>query len=94
MSKRQERDHAESPSRRDSIASLRSRLARAVREAEAGGTVEITRRGKPVAVLVGREDFDRLRQGGDFWERSGRTPGFADGQIAGFAREDNLTLYK
>lgn len=52
-----------------SIAGLRSRLARAVRQAEAGQTVEITRRGKPVAVLVGRDDFERLREGGDYWER-------------------------
>lgn len=52
-----------------SIARLRSRLARAIRQAEAGRTVEITRRGRPVAVLVGRDDLERLRQGGDFWER-------------------------
>ncbi|MGD2115960.1 MAG: type II toxin-antitoxin system prevent-host-death family antitoxin [Acidobacteriota bacterium] len=56
-----------------SVARLRSDLARALREAEAGGAVEITRRGEPVAVLLGRGDYERLRRGGeDFWERYAR----------------------
>jgi len=52
-----------------SVAALRAELARAVRRAEAGETVEITRRGEPVAVLLGRGAYERLRRGGDFWER-------------------------
>lgn len=60
----------EQPSSRYSIAGLRAELAQALREAEAGEAVEITRRGEPVAVLLGREDYERLRLGGgDLWER-------------------------
>lgn len=44
-----------------SIAEARSRLPRIVDEAEAGLEVELTRRGRPVAVVVSRRDFDRLR---------------------------------
>jgi prevent-host-death family protein len=48
-------------SRRYSIAEARSRLPRIIDEAEAGGTVELTRRGQPVAVLVSPREFERLR---------------------------------
>ena len=41
-------------------ASARANLAELVREAEAGRSVELTRRGKSVAVLVGSEQYDRL----------------------------------
>lgn len=45
---------------RHSIAEARSNLPRLVREAERGKAVELTRRGEPVAVLIGRRQFDRL----------------------------------
>jgi prevent-host-death family protein len=48
-------------SRRYSIAEARSRLPRIIDEAEAGGEVELTRRGQPVAVLVSHREFERLR---------------------------------
>jgi prevent-host-death family protein len=48
-------------SQRYSIAEARSRLPRIVDEAEAGVEVELTRRGKPVAVLVSHREFERLR---------------------------------
>jgi prevent-host-death family protein len=47
--------------RRYSIAEARSRLPSIVDEAEAGIEVELTRRGQPVAVLVSRREFERLR---------------------------------
>lgn len=52
-----------------SIAQAKDQLARLVREAETGKPVELTRRGKPVAVVVSTADYARLR--GDipsFWE--------------------------
>ena len=48
-------------SRQYSIAEARSSLPRIVDEAEAGKEVELTRRGRPVAVVVSRRKFDRLR---------------------------------
>jgi len=48
-------------SRRYSIAQARSRLPTLIDEAEAGVEVELTRRGQPVAVLVSRREFERLR---------------------------------
>ena len=48
-------------SRKYSIAEARSRLPSLVDEAESGIEVELTRRGQPVAVLVSRREFDRLR---------------------------------
>ena len=48
-------------SRRYSIAEARSRLPSIVDEAESGIEVELTRRGEPVAVLVSRREFERLR---------------------------------
>lgn len=43
-----------------SIAEARRNLPRLVREAEKGMTMELTRRGQPVAVLVGWRRFERL----------------------------------
>ena len=51
-----------------SIADARRNLPRLIREAENGKTVELTRRGEPVAVLVGHRQFRRL---------SGNRRGFA-----------------
>lgn len=48
-------------SRRYSIAEARSRLPSLVDEAESGVEVELTRRGQPVAVLISRREFERLR---------------------------------
>ena len=48
-------------SRRYSIAEARSRLPSLIDEAESGIEVELTRRGRPVAVLVSRREFERLR---------------------------------
>ena len=48
-------------SQRYSIAEARSRLPSIVDQAEAGIQVELTRRGQPVAVLVSRREFERLR---------------------------------
>jgi prevent-host-death family protein len=46
---------------RYSIAEARACLPRMVDQAEAGVEVELTRRGRPVAVLISRREFDRLR---------------------------------
>ncbi len=52
-----------------SIAEARDNFTSVVHEAESGTQVELTRRGKPVAVLVGVEDFERLSKGRpSFWE--------------------------
>ncbi|MFL6194645.1 MAG: type II toxin-antitoxin system Phd/YefM family antitoxin [Thermoanaerobaculia bacterium] len=51
-----------------SIAEARDNFTSVVHEAEKGTQVELTRRGKPVAVLIGAEDFERLSKGTpDFW---------------------------
>ncbi len=46
--------------KRRSIAQARNDLPSLVREAESGKAVELTRRGQPVAVLVGRRQYTRL----------------------------------
>jgi antitoxin Phd len=46
--------------RRYSIADARNKLPRLVHEAEAGQAVELTRRGKPVAVVVSINDYAQL----------------------------------
>lgn len=52
-----------------SIAEARDHLPSVVHEAEKGTQVELTRRGKPVAVLIGVEDFERLsKKKPGFWE--------------------------
>ena len=43
-----------------SIADARNNLPSLVREAESGNSVELTRRGEPVAVLIGRREYERL----------------------------------
>ena len=53
---------------RYSVADLRSDLAAALRRAEGGEAVEVTRRGRPVAVLLGLPQYERLRSARpDFW---------------------------
>jgi prevent-host-death family protein len=44
-----------------SIAEARNQLSRVVHEAEDGGEVRLTRRGKPVAVVLSMEEFQRLQ---------------------------------
>jgi prevent-host-death family protein len=54
-----------------SIAEAKNTLTRLIYEAERGEAVHITRRGKPVAVLLSEEEYVRLKSGGpkkDFWE--------------------------
>lgn len=52
-----------------SIAEARDNFTSVVHEAEKGTTVELTRRGRPVAVLVGAADYERLsRKAPRFWE--------------------------
>ena len=46
-----------------SIADARRNLPSLIREAENGRTVELTRRGELVAVLVGRQTFEQLSTG-------------------------------
>jgi prevent-host-death family protein len=48
-------------SQRYSIAEARSRLPKIIDQAEAGVEVELTRRGRPVAVLISHREFERLR---------------------------------
>lgn len=45
-----------------SIAQARDRFTQLVHEVEKGNTVEVTRRGQRVAVLVSVEEYDRLCQ--------------------------------
>ena len=47
-------------SKRHSIADARNNLPELVRQAESGKAVELTRRGEPVAVLVGTKQYERL----------------------------------
>jgi len=47
--------------KRYSIAEARSHLPSIVNQAEAGQEIELTRRGKPVAVLLSLHELERLR---------------------------------
>ena len=48
-------------SRKYSIAEARSNLPKIVDQAEAGAEVELTRRGKPVAVIISHRQLEKLR---------------------------------
>ncbi len=48
-------------SKRYSIAEARSNLPTIVDQAEAGRQIELTRRGKPVAVIISLRELERLR---------------------------------
>ena len=53
-----------------SIAEAKNQLTRLIRAAENGKPVHITRRGKPVAVLLSEDEYARLLQGrkhDNFW---------------------------
>jgi prevent-host-death family protein len=71
-----------------SIAEAKNHLPRLVQQAETGGAVHITRRGRPVAVLLSEQEYARLnrprRQFGEFltaWRVEMRQEGieFPDG---------------
>jgi prevent-host-death family protein len=54
-----------------SIAEAKTQLTRLIRQVERGESVHITRRGKPVAVLLSENEYARLRRGQsqrDFWD--------------------------
>lgn len=52
-----------------SIAQAKNHLPRLIREAEAGHDVCLTRRGKPVATLIGAGRYEALTSGKrSFWE--------------------------
>ena len=52
-----------------SIAEARNQLPALVHSVESGPPVRLTRRGKPVAVLVSAEEYERLRpRGPDLWQ--------------------------
>lgn len=56
-------------SKQYSIAEAREKLAHVIQEAEQGSTVQLTRRGRPVAVLLSLDEYDRLsRKRRSFWE--------------------------
>ena len=80
-----------------SIADARRNLPTLVRDAENGKAVELTRRGEPVAVLIGRREFKRLTAGRPTFTEAWR--GFAESvelpelaldpdELFGDARED------
>jgi prevent-host-death family protein len=48
-------------SKQYSIAEARRSLPTVVDEAESGGEVELTRRGRPVAVVISVEEYERLK---------------------------------
>ncbi len=52
-----------------SIAEAKNGLPKLVREAEAGHDIQLTRRGKPVAVVVGTRRYEKLTTSrSSFWE--------------------------
>lgn len=64
-------------SKRYSIAEARSSLPTIVHQAEAGAEIELTRRGKPVAILISPRQLERLRSD---------RPGFSDAYTNFLAR--------
>ena len=59
-------------SKQHSIADARSNLPRLIREAESGKAVQLTRRGVPVAFLIGRRQYERLVSNQDSFGESYR----------------------
>ena len=55
--------YSQSMTERYSIADARTSLAAIVDQAEAGQKVELTRRGRAVAVVISLREFERLRGG-------------------------------
>lgn len=55
--------------KRYSIAEARDNLAAIVHELEKVQSIEITRRGQPVAILLSKEEYDRmLSRKNNFWD--------------------------
>jgi prevent-host-death family protein len=51
-----------------SVAEAREKLSHVIQEAEQGAAVELTRRGKPVAVVLSLDAYERLsRKPRSFW---------------------------
>lgn len=76
-----------------SIADAKTQLTRLIHQAERGETVHITRRGKPVAVLLSEDEYARLRQAQeseqpDFWDLITEMRADPDFQPADWSRED------
>lgn len=56
--------------RQYSIAEARNHLAAIVHDLETSYSIQLTRRGKPVAVLLAIEEYERLAAGkSSFWDR-------------------------
>lgn len=54
-----------------SVAYAKNQLTRLIYEAEAGETIHVTRRGKPVAVIISEHLFEQLQKGEaqkNFWK--------------------------
>ncbi len=54
-----------------SVANARNQLTRLIHEVEAGEIIHVTRRGKPVAVIISEQAFEWLQKGGEknnFWQ--------------------------
>ncbi len=54
-----------------SVADAKNRLTRLIHEVEAGETIHVTRRGKPVAVIISEQAFELLQKGEvkqNFWQ--------------------------
>ena len=52
-----------------SIAEARNHLTEIVRDVEQVATIQLTRRGKPVAILLSTQEYERLQKRKvDFWE--------------------------
>jgi prevent-host-death family protein len=59
--------------RKVSVAEAKGKLPSIIHEVEQGSRVEITRHGKPVAVMVPTGDYERLKEKGrGFWSDLGR----------------------
>lgn len=55
--------------KRYSIAQARDNLAAIVHELEVTDSIELTRRGQPVAVILSKHEYDRLHSGAmGFWD--------------------------
>jgi prevent-host-death family protein len=71
-----------------SIAEAHNRLSHWLKQVEKGKTIRITKRGKPVGVIIDPEEYERLRQVQAYLEML---------SLARVLRESNLTaseLYK
>jgi prevent-host-death family protein len=76
-----------------SIAEARDHLTGLLRDVERGKTVELTRRGKPIAVLISRDEYERLRgKGPSLLEALRAWQAECPPQFEGFTPEEIATL--